>query len=757
MSTSLSEDQSSRIRKRVRELIVPVCVGTCVSVGVYATLMTLPLHSVMFKGSQVHKSIPEITTDLEQTSTELTAAEGKLNEISSTVGASPSEAAIKVRRLQTDLFEARAELLDAKQVDVPLPESSPLPSAAPSPGCCWDGGVFAPSPGRSGGGRVGGSGGGHVPPSGGGDAANSKLAKTTLLDRRIQQSAAGYYKVSTRLDEIDFVRTPHMDAPTDHRLQPGDDFDVRVYLNQESSRPGEQGSQVFVSGRDLPDVLQFSVWLDGSPQFEIRENAVQRIRILRNEDKSTEAVYRVHVREDSQDLTNARLTASFSYNQRPVGYVTRTWEKTTASSPDESYEFSVKPKEESPDLTVWIRTNESGQYTCTVSTPHLRARADYDDQPRPWPLKQNAEDYVYDQMGDFTKSGSSAKDRLVSLRAAGIAFYEAAPENFKTVLWKLIGKRDVLKTIYIVTDEPAFPWELMIPSPVGDPTAPREPLGVEFTVGRWITTPGLSPPQQVSIATALVMAAPLGDTEADTLAADEVAQIVGIFPGEQVTPATPDNLEEMLTNHPADILHFVCHGKSGVGHGRQKIGLANSTELDSTKVRGMDGFTSFFHQRNRPVVFLNACEIGNLEPALVGVGGFPQIFASLKAGAVIAPLWSVKHKAAREAAREFYDRLKTEPTTSMATVIRDIRRKTYRKGAEQGEESYAAYCFYGDPLCTRERVLLDNRILVDNERVPEQALQSGPRRSLEVLSSPARARPPLPAKAGLPLHRSPHW
>jgi hypothetical protein len=353
----------------------------------------------------------------------------------------------------------------------------------------------------------------------------------------------------------------------------------------------------------------------------------------------------------------------------------------------------------------------------------LRAGVDYDEQAPVWPLKRNADDFVNDQMGDFTKPGSSAGQRLIILRAAGINFYEAAPENFKTVLWELI-KRDVLKTIYIVTDEPAFPWELMIPSPPDDPNAQREPLGVEFTVGRWITKRALSPPQQVSITTALVIAAPLDDTEADTLAADEVTQIVGIFPGEQVTPATADNLEQMLTNHPADLLHFVCHGKSGVGHGRQKLGLANSTELDSTLVPAMAGFNSFFHQRNRPVVFLNACEVGNLESALVGVGGFPKVFASLKAAAVIAPLWSVKHKAAHDVAREFYDRLKNEPTTSMATMIRDIRRKTYRKGAEQGEESYAAYCFYGDPLCARERVLVDNRMLVNSDRVPEQALES---------------------------------
>jgi len=37
---------------------------------------------------------------------------------------------------------------------------------------------------------------------------------------------------------------------------------------------------------------------------------------------------------------------------------------------------------------------------------------------------------------------------------------------------------------------------------------------------------------------------------------------------------------------------------------------------------------------------------------------------------------------------------KVEPTRPFAAILRDIRRKAYEPGAR---DTYAAYCFYGDP------------------------------------------------------------
>jgi hypothetical protein len=84
-------------------------------------------------------------------------------------------------------------------------------------------------------------------------------------------------------------------------------------------------------------------------------------------------------------------------------------------------------------------------------------------------------------------------------------------------------------------------------------------------------------------------------------------------------------------------------------------------------------------------------------PSLVGVSGFAWTFLVLGASVVIAPLWSVRDEEAYKVATAFYERAMEGGTSvPLAEIVRDIRRLAYG-GATQGEDTYAAYCFYGDP------------------------------------------------------------
>jgi hypothetical protein len=73
----------------------------------------------------------------------------------------------------------------------------------------------------------------------------------------------------------------------------------------------------------------------------------------------------------------------------------------------------------------------------------------------------------------------------------------------------------------------------------------------------------------------------------------------------------------------------------------QAIALDNDIPLSSDAAGAMEGLASMF-EHQRPVVFLNACEVGREEVGLTGVGGFPAAFIDLGASAVIGALWSVK-------------------------------------------------------------------------------------------------------------------
>src|SRR5205823_774766 len=106
------------------------------------------------------------------------------------------------------------------------------------------------------------------------------------------------------------------------------------------------------------------------------------------------------------------------------------------------------------------------------------------------------------------------------------------------------------------------------------------------------------------------------------------------------------------------------------------------------------GVMSAFSSK-KPLVFLNACEVGRPAISLVGIGGFAKAFITLGAGGVIAPLWSVRDTIAFDVADRFYRATKQTPQRRFADILKDIRALAYDPAV--GEDTYAAYCFYGDP------------------------------------------------------------
>lgn len=160
-------------------------------------------------------------------------------------------------------------------------------------------------------------------------------------------------------------------------------------------------------------------------------------------------------------------------------------------------------------------------------------------------------------------------------------------------------------------------------------------------------------------------------------------------PGSPVSPATFDGVDKGLAGPPRDVIHFVCHGKSAA---LQTLDLETPDTLDCSQVRTLKGFLSAFE--GGPLAFLNACEVGGQVPALDGVGGFANSFIQLGASAVVAPLWAVQDKAAFGVTQTFYPlALKGIP---FAQIMQQIRAKAY----DEAVDSYAAYCFYGDPMAS---------------------------------------------------------
>jgi hypothetical protein len=494
-------------------------------------------------------------------------------------------------------------------------------------------------------------------------------------------------------------RTPHLDL-TNENPAPGETFDVSVYVDTAAARPGEEVEEIAIELPPDLDRIDLHVWLVPSAHFEVTGARVQVLGVARDEERSASLVFPVRVKADVTDTTDAAISAAFSYRGRPAGKVTRPVELAVAAPPAPGpiataaipvpARVVVDPSAAQPDLTVDVFAKDrSGQrFECTVTSPHLP-----DSEPAPWEPGRSTDAIVVEYMNLFTSEGISNAQRMARLKAAGKLLFGASPENFQQAFWTLVdaGK---LQTIYVASSEPYFPWELMVPSRPG--TADRPALGVEFIVGRW-PHPGHESPRQLRpLEDSYVVAPTYTETSRKLEKLEEEADFVKQrFSGEVIAPASFDALDARLGARGTALLHFVCHGEAGAGT-VQVIRLDDPDKtLNSLELSEMEGAKLALGAKH-PLVFLNACEVGRAAPALVGLGGFGASFVALGARCVIAPLWSVKDTVAHEVAVEFYETVLAEPTTPFAEILRRIRAKAYVPGG--GEDTWAAYCFYGDPF-----------------------------------------------------------
>jgi curved DNA-binding protein CbpA len=520
-------------------------------------------------------------------------------------------------------------------------------------------------------------------------------------------------------------RTPHMDVYAPTPLRPGTSFTVTVYADQLPSRPNETAKDIEVEAAATLNRLELEVWIGGTPHFTFPGARVKPFVIdLADPASQPSADFDVQVAQGLIDGSGAQLVANFTYCGRPSGQVKVAVMidagRSRASSVSNSNTvlvaqrpaLSVDVQAVTPDLTIEITDPENSRQRlqCRVWTRHLEAPEI--GLPFDWLLNQQTEGLVQSYMAAFVKHGISSQSRLENLVGAGKQLWEATPKPVRDIFWKLVDA-ERLKTILIVSEEPYIPWELMVPHRRGET---RQPIGAEFDVGRWLPSDFVSPAQQLVLSQSLVVAPDYPGPRPRPLAhaAREARLVLQVVDGEAVTPASESTFRLKAGASTANLLHFACHGAESSSLGVQAIYLEDS-QLSSLQVAGMEALEKAF--RTRPLVFLNACEIGRLTPALVGVGGFAKAFIDLGASAVIAPLWSVRDSVAHTVADEFYSALGTAGHVRPAEVFRRVRKRAYSEDPQTtGEDTYAAYCFYGDPSAV---VVLEPKHVPHDRRIPE--------------------------------------
>jgi hypothetical protein len=518
-----------------------------------------------------------------------------------------------------------------------------------------------------------------------------------------------------RTREVDETvrRTPHLDLPSEP-VEPASEFDVAVWVDKEEPREGEIADSITLR-RD--ETLVLDVRLVTSRHFSVRGRAVRKLTVHGDRARSRTLRFTVAAASSFVDLREATIAAYFTHGGDPAGMVRRVVTIAGVAAPERRPRRREPPRERAvvavpvsrkqPDLTVTVRDPQDDlrQLHCTVQTPHLRDYAKGRDED--WPLPKETGEYVLDRMGDFIDTETyDAEHRRAALLAAGVEFFNTSPSVFRNAFWRLVEAKR-LRTILIMSEDPNIPWELMVPTREGDPEL-YKPLGVEFAVGRWVAGDNVAPPQAIVLRDCYVVA-----PETDLPSAPgERNFVLSILNGKAIDPATIEALDRELGRAGVSLIHVVTHADSaGDAPGgddmadedphrvpNQILLLEDDKLLASYMLLGYAGIREGMVSR-RPFVFLNACEIGRTIPSLVGVGGFADVLIELSASAVVAPVWAVEDDIAFNVAKSFYETARKSPRTPAAKILARLRGRAYRRGHDF-DDSYAAYCFYGDPLAT---------------------------------------------------------
>ena len=327
-----------------------------------------------------------------------------------------------------------------------------------------------------------------------------RIKKKRIPARSRTKSRVAHAKRS-RPTAIPIVRrTPHMEGLPDVAPRLGSTFSVDVYADTAAARPEEESEPIVLVGQPGQTRFDIDVWLAGSAHFQIADPKASRLVIDAASDVSTRARFTVSFAAGPPG-ESATLTAYFFYNGRSCGKVTRRLTiglgaaATGGAGADTHGSLALDTTAAPPDLTIEITdpTRNRRSLHCRVTTPLLPSM----EQPpiADWFLPDESPAIVAQFMKEFVKPDITRQARVLNLKGAGIALFEAAPATFKDTLWKLIDAGTPPRSILIMSEEPFIPWELMIPRRrrADGTREEREPLGVEFAVGRWVHEEYLSP------------------------------------------------------------------------------------------------------------------------------------------------------------------------------------------------------------------------------------------------------------------------
>ncbi|HYW06313.1 MAG TPA: CHAT domain-containing protein [Longimicrobium sp.] len=449
-----------------------------------------------------------------------------------------------------------------------------------------------------------------------------------------------------------------------------------------------------------PYVLALQLVAEG---FELADGGVWRREVIATADAPYPSTV-FHLRAPAQaEAVRARaLRVIYSVGGQTVGFAVRpvATVRTPADqpapppNPPPAMDVGAPTGPVAADLTIHIMRDDEvrERLLWTVESPHAgvarmpdggrEVACDIGGQPREFARQ------LVQQVNE-----QQEKKTLKSVQALMRGIGKTIANKIPQPVWDAIHAAAVAAggppSILILSEEPHVPWELAaVPEPLLVPGAPPF-LGAQANVGRWILgdrTPPIQPPQHLSVAKmAVVWGVYDGSRWGRLESAEAEATALRDVYGAASVDATLDPVLDCLTGTPAaEALHFAIHGIYNPGGIQDGLVLTDGETISDTHVRGGS-------LAARPLVFLNACQVGSGKEVLGDYAGMASAFLDARASAVIAPLWSVKDTVAKDISLAFYGEV------FAGQRVADVLRRQRARYDTHGSATYLAYQFFGHP------------------------------------------------------------
>ncbi len=469
--------------------------------------------------------------------------------------------------------------------------------------------------------------------------------------------------------------------------------------------------------RIVAEVPEDAEWLDltvkiQAPDFDVFDpdtkepaDSAELPLNLTNPEASASGEFLLKAKETADPLKSTIVLRFFRGNAN-VGRIklftsidggARGAERDQPAAPAQGFLQVVKDAAPGPDLTIFVTSNGRNQFVLEALWMGERA---------PRLLRQKPEHLGVMNVGDDAREwakgillkfqqtlqpGLTQRERKERVENLGRELWNQLPDEFQDFYWrKMHGKK---LTIVISSEEPYIPWELVKPvRPSGGRAVPM--LGVAFPMARWLDDFGTLP-SPIEVHEFRVVAP--GYTDRPLPAADEEANdLVARFKAKRVNPGNRRQVLDLLKSKNLQVLHFSGHGKFGNGPDDSHLALLDDA-LELIDLNGAD-FADPDDPHDPPLIFLNACEVGDQGWALTHIGGWAEKFCGAGGAAFVGPYWEVSDVVAHKAALLFYGLLREG--TSIGEAMRQVRLRFSEDGESRYDPTWLAYTLHCQPNVT---------------------------------------------------------